>query len=69
MRTEVWKYRQAFSASSTVEKSQERDSWKGGGVGMVNAKQRAGRTVHAAMFSWAMSRINDLCFVNETLLS
>lgn len=62
MRTEVWKYRQAFSASSTAEKSQERNSWKGGRAGVVNAQERAGRTVHAAMFSWAMNRINDLCF-------
>lgn len=60
MRTEVWKYRQAFSASSTVEKNQERDSWNGGRIGMVNAKQRAGRAAHAAVFSWSMSRINDV---------
>lgn len=72
MRTEVWKYRQAFSASSTsssVEKSKERDSWKGGRVGMVNAKQRSGRAVQAAVFSWAVSWWMTCAFVNETLLS
>lgn len=56
------KRRRAFGASGIAEKSQEGDSWKGGRVGMVGAKQRAGGTVLGAGFSVAMSSISEARF-------
>lgn len=45
-----------------LQRRARRDSWKGGRVGMVSAKQRAGIRVSAPGFSVATSRISEVCF-------